>query len=254
MSADNPQPRDMIVTNKDQAYVIGVFLGDGSIDKSTRTFCLQAIDEDFVKKCKASLDRILEKENTLVEMNRLTSAGRIVYAVYAHKASFCRELQEITQNRTSLPEGFDEWEIPLQKELISGLLDSEGYVSNTKGHEYNGRKIYSTVIGIGACDKWLLQLHSFLLSRSVQVGKITVENLPSGKVFNRFAFNNKSFIEHELYFNIVRKQKRVEAYRNEFPGSTTTRGIPKTNETKEKMSAFAKTRKRVGGRFVTVMI
>ena len=34
--------------NKNFAYLIGVFLGDGTICSDERTFCLQAIDKDFV--------------------------------------------------------------------------------------------------------------------------------------------------------------------------------------------------------------
>ena len=62
--------------------------------------------------------------------------------------------------------------------------------------------------------------------------------------------NKKSFIENGFYFNIFRKQQRIENYKILFPGSTTTRGIPKTELTKKLMSDFAITRIREKGKFV----
>jgi hypothetical protein len=235
---------------KNLAYVIGVFLGDGSVGSKEKTFCLQTIDRDFAEKTKKSIETLTDNQVSLVEMNRRTRAGRIVYAVYASDVKLCKLLLEKTSNKKNLPIDFITWDKVLRDELISGLLDSEGYVSMTKVHVYNDKPCFDMKIGIGACDSWVYELHQFLLSTGVKVGKITREKIKSGKIFAKFIFNKKSFIDNGLYFNIFRKQQRIENYKILFPGSTTIRGIPKTNETRMAMSKFAVTRPRVGGKFI----
>ena len=238
--------------NKNLAYIIGVFLGDGTICSDKRTFCLQTIDKDFAEKTKKSIETLTENKVRLCEMNRKTTAGRLVYGVYVSDVKLCNELLECTAQRKNLPVDFVEWEILLRNELISGLLDSEGYVSMTRVHEYAGEPCFDMKIGIGACDLWVYELHQYFKEMGVKVGNINREKLKSGKIFAKFIFNKKSFIENGLYFNIFRKQQRIENYKILFPGSTTTRGISKTNETKKLMSDFSKTRQRDRGKFIKI--
>lgn len=231
------------------AYIIGVFLGDGSINQG-RTFTLQSIDYDFNEKTLKCLKDLSKNNSRLIELNRLTTANNIVYKTDVSDVALCNTLKELTNNRSNLPIDFSEWDRELQLELISGLLDSEGYVSMSKIHIYNNQKVFDMRIGIGACDVWLYELYDFCKTNGIQVGKITREKLKSNKIFSRFIFNKKSFIESGLFFNIFRKQQRIENYKILFLGSTTNRGISKTNYTRKKMLEFAKSRQRVGGRFV----
>jgi DNA-binding transcriptional regulator WhiA len=242
--------------NKNLAYLIGVFLGDGSISNGTggKTFSLQVIDKDFAENTVECLRKLSSNSVRIVEMNRRTVANKIVYAVYLSDVIFCNKLLEITNQRKNLPINFNSWEKEMQLELIAGLLDSEGYVSMTRFHIYNNRKVFDMKIGIGAIDIWIYELYQFLKEKGIKIGMITRENLKSGKVFAKFIFNKKSFIENGFYFKIFRKQQRIENYKILFPGSTTIRGIPKTEYTKQQMSKFAQTRERVGGKFVKVMI
>lgn len=240
---------------KDLAYSIGVFLGDGSIQHGCG-FCLQTIDRDFAEACKRSLEKLTKKDVRLVDIPRLTSAGRQVFAIYVSDSHLCRLLMQDTGGKFHLhiPRDWMDWTLDERRELIAGLLDSEGYVSVTRLHEYGGQKVFDMKIGIGACDPWVRELHAYCKLNGILVGCITQGILKSGKIFQKFIFNKKSFIEHGLYFKIGRKQKRIEEYKVLFPGSTTRRGIPTTKETKERMSCFAKTRQRIGGRFVKVMV
>ena len=239
---------------KQIAYIIGVFLGDGSISSDNRTFCLQTIDEDFADECLKSLLFLTKNNIKKVELKRHTTANKKVYAIYCSDKVLCDMLMYKTLNRERLPKDFYSWNAEEQKELIAGLLDSEGYVSITRLHEYAGKKVYDMKIGIGACDEWVIELHKFCRDNNIITGCLSSELLKSGKIFRKFIFNKKSFIDNNLYFKIGRKQKRIQNYKIEFPGSTTTRRIPKTEETKNKISMFAKTRKRIDGKFVRVMI
>lgn len=239
--------------NKNLAYIIGVFIGDGSVLQN-KMFNLQSIDKDFVDITAMCLENLSKNKVTVTVLNRLTSSNRLVYSVYLCDVKFCRLLREITNNKKNLPIDFERWDRILQLELIAGLLDSEGYVAMSKFHIYNGRKVFDMRIGIGATDIWLYELHRFCRKNGFDVGKITREKIKSGKIFAKFGFNKKSFIENGLYFKIFRKQQRIENYKILFPGSTTIRGIPNTNYTKRLKSKFAKNRKRdSNGRFVWVM-
>jgi len=260
--------------NKNLAYIIGVFLGDGTICYDKRTFGLQVIDKDFAEETAKSLKELSNNKIRLNEENRRTTANRIVYAVYLSDIELCNKLLEITNNRKNLPIEFEKWDYIFQKELIAGLLDSEGYVSMTKIHIYNNQTVFDMRIGIGATDTWLYELYKFCQTKNIKVGRLTREKLKSGKIFAKFIFNKKSFINNGLYFKIFRKQQRIENYKILFPGSTTKRSIPNTEETrikkslskigiknpfygkthsekhKEKLSLSANKRKRINGKFV----
>lgn len=238
--------------NKNLAYLIGVFLGDGSICSNKRTFNLQVIDKDFAENVVKSLKQLSENLVRLVEMDRLTKARKIVYGVYVSDVKLCNILTKITNQKRNLPIDFDKWDRNMQLELIAGLLDSEGYVSMTRFHIYNGEKVFNMIIGIGATDTWIYELYQFLKLTGVKVGQITRENLKSGKIFAKFIFNKKSFIENGFYFKIFRKQRRIENYKILFPGSTTIRGISKTDFTKNKISEFASKRNRINGKFCKI--
>jgi len=236
---------------KATSYILGVYLGDGHISKNKRTFILQAIDEDFVIKTANSLRKLSDNKVTIGIAKRLTSAKRKVYFVTLSDVKMNKWLLEETIGRKNIPIDFNEWERSHKLEFFSGLLDSEGWVAMCRWHMVNSHEVFDMRIGIGAADTWLYELHKIMLEKGIQVGKITKEKLKSGKIFARFGINKKSFIANGLYFNIKRKQDRIEKYKSLFPGSTTIRGIPRTKENKEKVSVFAKKRKRdSNGRFV----
>lgn len=223
--------------NKELAYIIGVYLGDGSIDKSVRTFCLQTIDRDFAGHAEEALKQLTKNSVSVIERNRKTMADNTVWAVSAYDAEFCRKLQVLTGQRKHLPVDFEQWEELHQKWLIAGLLDSEGYVSMYRQHlTENGTEVFSMSIGIGATDIWLNELHQFLKTKEYGVGIITRELLKSGLIFSKFSFNKKAFIASGLFFTIKRKQDRIEHYKTLFPGSTTIRGLPKLQYMKDRIS------------------
>lgn len=222
--------------SKDLAYILGVFLGDGSITSQGYSFCLQAIDKDFVENTYHALNTVTS-HTRFVKLNRATSAGKEVWAVYANDVKLCRELKEITSNRTQLPKDFSSWPREIQHSLIAGLLDSEGYVSFARDHRAeDGRRICQITIGIGATDIWVRELHEFLVKNGYEVSNVLLEKLKSGKVNQKFTFNKQSFVKNGLYFTIARKQVRVEEYKKMFPSSTTKRNLPISKVTREKLS------------------
>lgn len=231
------------------AYVIGVYLGDGSIGSDKRTFSLQSTDKDFCENTLKSLKTLTSNNPRIVQISRLTTAKRIVWGLYLTDTKLCELLREITQKRTELPREVHRWSNDCKMSLLAGLLDSEGYVGKGKVHYSGGVEVCNLSIGIGACDKWLQQMYVLCSSMGIKVGSLITEHLPSGKNFYRFIFNKKSFVDSGLYFTIKRKMNRIEEYKRLFPGSTTTRNLPKTEHMRQGVSAFAKTRPRIGGMF-----
>lgn len=225
--------------SKDFAYILGVFLGDGSITSEGYAFSLQAIDKDFVEHTYNALKTIpiLAGHTRFVEMKRKTAADKTVWATYANSIEFCRELNRITEDRKHLPKDLDSWSKDTRHALIAGLLDSEGYVSISRDHKAeDGQRICQIIIGIGATDPWVNELYEFLQKNGYIVGSLVLEKLKSGKINQKFPFNKKSFIKNGLYFTIARKQARVEEYKQMFPGSTTKRNLPVSQVTREKLS------------------
>ena len=235
--------------NKSLAYIIGVFLGDGSIGALQNRFTLEVIDKDFAEKTSKCLQNLFpDKEIKVKEVYRNYKGykNKVRWRVQVSSVKFCRELYRITEGKKHLPKDFEKWDKTLQNELISGLLDSEGWVGMRNVH-YNWRndKIFDMSIGIGACDIWLYELYFFLQKyRNAKVGKLNRTVLKSGKIFAKFSFNKKWFVKSGLYFNIFRKQQRIENYKILFPGSTTKRDIPFSPEHKRKISEYQKRRIR----------
>jgi hypothetical protein len=220
---------------KELSYLLGVFLGDGSISQK-RTFELQTIDRDFAEYTQARMFVCGKNNPTLKEVGRLTSAGKIVYRASLHDAEFCRVIRRFCPDKESLPREFYSWPWTIQKELIEGLMDSEGYVSKYNEHLAGIHTVYQMSVGIGAKNGWLKELHSFLREKGWKIGEITTSILKDGNGFFKFHFNKSDFLSRDLKFNIQRKQSRLDAWRSKFlPGSTTLRGIPKSEETKKKI-------------------
>jgi len=220
---------------KEFAYLLGVFLGDGSIAQN-RTFELQTIDKDFAEYTLKRLEVCGRNVPSLKIANRKTSSGSTVYRIVLNDAVFCRSIRESCPDKEHLPIGFHEWSWDLQKEVIEGLMDSEGYVSKYHEHFAGAHKVYQMSVGIGACNGWLEELHTFFQKKQWKVGAVNTSITSSGKEFFKFTFNKSDFLFRDLKFNIARKQKRLDDWRLKFlPGSTTLRGIPKTEEAKRKI-------------------
>ena len=73
--------------NKDLAYIVGVFLGDGSA--IGRTFSLQTIDVDFAVMVAESMGKLTKNHVLKKEIPRRTKAGHVVYAVVVNDTDLC---------------------------------------------------------------------------------------------------------------------------------------------------------------------
>lgn len=226
--------------NKESSYLLGVYMGDGSIwnnGNGTLVFGLMVVDKDFceeVARCIGNLTGKIPTIRTTSKPNR----KRIYYRCQTTDKELIDFLIKNTHSKTIIPKIVLDAPLELKKEFIAGILDSEGYVSLSKRHMYGQFDIFDMQIGVNVQDPWLFEFRDMLIKMGVNCRAIHREEAPhvKSKVMFRFCFDKRSFIENSLYFKINRKQSRIEYYKSLFPSSTTTRRIPKTDEHKLKIS------------------
>jgi hypothetical protein len=89
-------------------------------------------------------------------------------------------------------------------------MDSEGFVAENKRRPPMRRHY----MGYKSCDKWVPDFIRILESVGVKIGKVSQEKpLKEGyKIPTRFAIKMRSWVDSGCYFNIKRKQDRVNEW------------------------------------------
>lgn len=197
---------------KSYAYILGVYLGDGCITKSSDgydVFRLNTIDLDFAHAVRDALS-VLCSNAIGINTHAVKKSKKPNHALNCMARELCRKLREETANKQLIPK----WVHKAQKEeklaFIAGLMDSEGFVAANKSNPTN-RRYY---MGYKSCDPWVPEFVKILQSVGIRVGKVSQERpLKEGyKVPTRFSIKMQSWIDAGGYFNIRRKQGRVEEW------------------------------------------
>lgn len=183
-------------------YLTGVYLGDGWIGEvQNRTrFRLNTIDRDFAKATVEAIE-ILTGRRYAISEHPVKKSKNNNYSVTAliDELGFIKDL---CNHKTVIPEYVWKAHKKAKTAFVAGIMDSEGYCANgTKNRKS---------LGVKAVDKWIMDFYKFMDSLGVQVGKQGFELLPSGKTSVRYHFNITSFNDAGCYFNIRRKQQRIE--------------------------------------------
>lgn len=204
-----------------QAYLIGVYLGDGSISFVPKYrnyfFALNAVDKEFVEKTAICLEEYFGKKPSLFldktgggwkERNTRPLWKTVVYGKVK-----CQKLRDLTHDKRVIPKVIFETSRKNQRAFIAGIMDSEGYV----GKHYN-QKLDKTqyLMGIASCDVWLEDFIRLLESHKVKCGKRYKEKQikPWHKPKFRYKINTMSWIKSGCYFTIKRKNERLIEYIN----------------------------------------
>lgn len=201
--------------NKELAYLLGVFLTDGSI--TGKNFQLQVIDKDFIERTFNYLKHINPISKTKIRERKDTNGWNksIRYVIKINIGEYAEWFKEITNNKHHIP--FNIWKANegIKKWFIAGVMDGDGWISKTK--RANSDK-FQFRIGIGGVeDGWIYEFRELLNSLSVKCNKIERLQTKYGKWFCRFNINPKSFFDKNLFFTIKRKVDRC------IIASTTTR-------------------------------
>ena|SRR5678815_5374057 len=197
---------------KSYAYLLGVYLGDGCVTHHTSgklVFKLNTIDEDFALATKAAIENLGGK--TGLYKYEVSKSSKPNHALVCSDQDLCLRLRADTSNKTKLPllEGEQ------AKQMIVGLMDSEGFVAEKTEHK-TGRAYY---MGFKSCDVWVPDFVKLLQSIGIRLGKVS-ECPPYRahyKTPTRFHIKMQSWVDSGMRFNIKRKQDRVDRWARTVP-------------------------------------
>jgi LAGLIDADG-like domain len=97
-----------------------------------------------------------------------------------------------------------------RRAFLEGLLDSEGWVTDTT---YLRKNEIACVIGFAITSELAHEFKTMLESLGIKVGKVHTKTIPSGRVAKQMHFNTASFLDSGLTFHCWRKQRKVEGHR-----------------------------------------
>lgn len=197
---------------KSYAYLLGVYLGDGSLSrcggKEKWYFRLSAVDRDFVETAAEAFEVVtgrMPSINTYSEKR-----GRDYHAIIRKDEALAQRLIRDTNEKQTIPlEIIQRWPRDWQMAFVSGLMDSEGFVGANSN--LTNRRYY---MGFKCTSPWVPDFVVLLQSLGIRVGKVQTEApLKEGyKAPIRFTIKMQSWIDAGGYFNIARKQKRVDEW------------------------------------------
>lgn len=199
------------------AYLVGVYLTDGSIYKNQ--FYLESIDRDFCEKVLLTLENILEHFNKNIRYiePRKKSDGYKYSATYRIKISsieLCQWLMKITDHKQKIPDEILNSDKNILLAFLAGLMDGDGGISKSTVRP-NGTSMYQ----ISLCG--FETLYGAVKDYAKVFDKLGIhyskrEQTSKKPGFMSYVLRNFSFVNAGGYFNIIRKQKRLDEMKEIF--------------------------------------
>ena len=196
--------------NVSTAYLVGVYLTDGSIYKNQ--FYLESIDKDFCETVLSVLENILENFNKNIRYiePRKKSDGYKYAATYRIKISsveLCQWLMKITNHKQTIPNEILNSDKEILLAFLSGLMDGDGGISKSLIRS-NGTAMYQiTLCGFETLYGAVKDYAKVFDKLGIQYSKREQSQKKIG--FISYVLKNFSFVDAGGYFNIIRKQKRL---------------------------------------------
>lgn len=196
--------------NVDLAYVLGVYMSDGSAYRYDRNWIvsLTVKDKDFAEEALRAIEEITGKTNAPIYEDR---PGMWKFSVYSKELVLL--LWDFTNHKNKIPESIMYGSVEEKLSFVAGLLDGDGYVSHNKRGQYQ--------IGFVNTGDWLkTQLPGLLQSLGVEVTRVTTKwphtQFNANKPMHRLNVNVQSFVASGGYSKLKRKHDRLESYRTEY--------------------------------------
>jgi hypothetical protein len=199
---------------KNYAYLLGVYMGDGSIFSTpdgTRKFGMTSIDLDFCNAVKAAMLALggTAGINGPYRDARF-SKSRPYYMLYGFKTDILNMIEADTDRKQKLPDTTNATDEE-KKALIQGVLDSEGYISEgTRKEAPQSNKRY--FMGVKFTGDWFFPFVKLMESVGLQMGAIGEEKIKSGKIARRVYIKLTSYRDAGMRFNIARKQSKFDRW------------------------------------------
>lgn len=201
---------------KSFAYLLGVYLGDGHIgvtkDKYAYViFRLNTIDEDFALATKLSL--LNQGVKNVAIRRHDVKRGNPNYALSSTIGELGTKLMDDTKMKQVIPNYVFNWSKDEKRFFLSGIMDSEGFVAKKAKTQWmpTNRDYY---MGYKSCDVWVPELIRIMQSVGLRIGKVSQEKprKEGYKTPTRFHIKMQSWVDAGCWFNISRKQNRVNEW------------------------------------------
>lgn len=212
--------------DKEMAYLLGVYLTDGSIVRDSKwkscwKFSLKSIDREFpeftleclkkhLPECEASVSEYAARER-FWEDGRVSKCQK-QYGIAVGFTKYAEWFREQTGEKHHIP--FIIWKAPLQikKWFIAGVMDGDGYI--TSHTRPDGSFQWKTGLG-GVAEGWVHDFKNLLHQMGIGTNKEEIKKYKGGP-FVTFTIKIKDFSSHGLFFTIKRKVERLKKYRGTF--------------------------------------
>ncbi len=200
------------------AYVVGIYLGDGSVwynkHRNQYIFSLEVVDKDFAEKTRQELEAVIHRPINLHERHKACTRSGITYRLRVYDQNFCAFLKQSTNNKQLIPSFISKGINSLAKNLIEGLMDSEGCIYRYK--EIQPRyKLPTYKIQVSMSSSIVDQLAEYLKAYGVSVYARRERPQKSGIPHIEYTLSIVDYAASGIRFNIARKQQQVEDYRKQ---------------------------------------
>ena len=196
---------------KSYAYLLGVYLGDGCVSAyrgDPIIFRLNTIDMDFAEAAVSALEDVTGTRPNIRQ--HPVKKGSDNHAITLTDRDLAARLRADTDCKNSLPLALiRSWPRDWQMAIVAGLMDSEGFVGANTNR--TNRRFY---MGFKCTALWVPDFIRLLELLGIKIGKVQIEapRKEGYKAPTRFTIKMQSWIEAGGYFNIARKQNRVEEW------------------------------------------
>lgn len=210
---------------KSFAYLLGVFLGDGCVTKNVSynsgpspksypVFRLNTIDIEFAEAVKAALADLTDRPVN-INTHNVSKSSKPNHSLRCGCPLLCKKLVDDTEAKQVIPAYVRSWKREEKLAFIAGLMDSEGFVAK-KSVAKTDRCYY---MGFKSCDVWVPEFIKLLESMNFKIGKVSEcpPYIKGYKTPTRFHIKMQSWVDNGGYFNIRRKQERVELWASTAP-------------------------------------
>lgn len=203
------------------AYAFGSFLGDGMIRHRLE---YHAWELQIWKQDKEVVTNVLREVNAVFgtdyEIAERTDNGVLQFGVRIGKRDICEYFALATNWRREIPSELFRISKETQKELIAGLMDTDGYVNFCATGGGSGGPRWS--MGFSNTNLELVQSVATLWQKfGIRLGKITTQPRKGYVDYHHARANMQDFVRSGLYFHVERKNERIRDYCRHVLGSET---------------------------------
>jgi len=191
--------------NVDLAYLIGVYLSDGSAHQSYGNWIvsLTVKDEDFAEEFAGVLSRISGQP-----VGWYTDGD--MWKVSYYSKEMVLYLWDVTNHKAKIPESIALNDIPIKLSFLAGFLDGDGYITKHKSKD-------QYQIGFVGVDDWVKDtLPGFLLGLGMKPGKVNTSwpktQFKANRPIHRVLVNVHSFVAAGGFARMKRKNDRILEY------------------------------------------